>query len=270
MMEHLIHLTVPHNFLFIFRVMKFALPALIGLLMIIPAIHAEPDMMTSEIPAGDSAIILDIKAPQEKQVFLNLAEPPHVTVIGYVRNMESLRSVIVSSQEGSTDCGNASFISCTIPVTKGLNQITITVMDSFGKRVSATRNFSIEYGVPDLPLRITISGKITTPDGRPVEGATVRTEFPRAYDTKTVAVQSEADGTYRINNAHGFRQKISVEKAGYANVTKEMTFTQNVNTADFILEPTTKPASGFTVVLCIVSMLESILIISRKERVYHV
>ncbi|AGB02608.1 hypothetical protein Metfor_1578 [Methanoregula formicica SMSP] len=270
MTEHLIHLTVPHNFLFIFRIMKFALPVLIGILMIIPAIHAEPDMNTSTIPSGDSVIILDIKAPQEKKVFLNLPEPPRVTVIGYVRNMESLQSVIVSSNEGSTDCGNTSFISCTIPVTKGLNQITITAMDSVGRRVSTTRNFSIEYGVPDLPPRITISGKITTPDGRPVAGATVRTEFPRPYDTKTVTVQSDADGTYRINNAHGFRQKISVEKNGYTNITKEMTFTQNVNTADFILEPTTKSASGLTIVMCFVAIFGVILIFSRKQQTHLV
>jgi hypothetical protein len=265
MMEHLIHLTVPHNFLFFFHIKKFALPVMIGLLMIIPAIHAEPDLVTSTIPTGDSAINLDIKAPQEKKVYLNLPEPPHVTVIGYVINMEALQSVIISSNEGSTDCGNTSFISCTIPVTKGLNQITITAMDSFGKRISMTRNFSIEYGVPDLPPRITISGKITTPDGRPIEGATVRTEFPRAYDTKTVTVQSETDGSYWINNAHGFSQKISVEKNGYTNVTKEMTFKQNVNTADFVLDPTTKPASGFTNVLCLVALLGTLLIISWKK-----
>lgn len=247
MTEHLIHLTVPHNFLFIFRTMKFALPILIGLLMIIPAIHAEPDMGTSMIPAGDSAIILDIKAPQEKKVFLNLPEPPRVTVIGYVRNMESLQSVIVSSNEGSTDCGNTSFITCTIPVTKGLNQITITAMDTVG-------------------IRITISGKITTPDGHPIEGAMIRTEFPRPYDTKSVAVQSEADGSYRINNAHGFRQTMSVEKEGYTNVTKEMVFNKNLNTADFVLEPVTKPTPGFSSVLCLVAILGTLLIISRKER----
>lgn len=246
--------------------MKFALPVLIGLLMIIPAIHAEPDMGTSMIPAGDSAIILDIKAPQEKTVFLNLPEPPRVTVIGYVRNMESLQSVIVSSNEGSTDCGNTSFISCTIPVTKGLNQITITAMDSVGIRVSTTRNFSIEYGVPDLPPRITISGKITTPDGHPVEGATVRTEFFRTYDTQTVTVESEADGSYRINNAHGFNQKMSVEKNGYLNVTKEMAFHQNVNTADFILEPATRPVPGYTAVLCLVAILGTLVVILRKGR----
>lgn len=265
-MERSIRLTAPHNFLLIFRIMKFALLVLIGLLMIIPAIHAEPDMRTSMIPADDSAIILDIKAPQEKTVFLNLPEPPRVTVIGYVRNMESLQSVIVSSNEGSTDCGNTSFISCTIPVTKGLNQITITAMDSVGRRVSTTRNFSIEYGVPDLPPRITISGKITTPDGHPVEGATVRTEFFRTYDTQTVTVESEADGSYRINNAHGFNQKMSVEKNGYLNVTKEMAFHQNVNTADFILEPATRPAPGYTAVLCLVAILGTLGVILRKGR----
>jgi hypothetical protein len=234
-------------------------------MMIIPVINAEPDTMTSTIPAGDSAIILDIKAPQENKVFLNLAEPRRITVIGYVRNMESLQSVIVSSNEGSTDCGNTSFISCTIPVTKGRNQITITAMNSVGRRVSTTRNFSIEYGVPGLPPRITISGKITTPDGHPVEGAIVQTEFFSAYETKSVIVQSEADGSYRINDAHGFNQKMTVEKKGYTNVTKDMTFKQNVNTVDFILEPTTKSTPGFTSASCLVAILGVLLIIFRRN-----
>jgi len=223
--------------------------------------------VSSTTTAGDSAISLDIKEPpQAYKVFVNLPEPPNVTVIGYVRNME-LQSIIISSSEGSTNCGNTSFISCMIPVTKGLNRITITATDSDGTRVSTTRNFSVEYGVPTPPLRITISGKITTPDEHPIEGATVRTEFFMTYDTQSVTVESEADGSYRINNAHGFNQKISVEKNGYANVTKEMSFNKNVNTVDFTLEPTTQPASGFTAVLCLVAILGSVmLIIFRKER----
>jgi len=124
-----------------------------------------------------------------------------------------------------------------------------------------------EEFMPTPPLRITISGKITTPDGHPIDGATVQTEFFMTYDTKTVTVKSEADGSYRINNAHGFNQKISVEKNGYINVTKEMRFNKNVNTVDFTLEPATQPASGFTAVLCLVAILGSVLIIIfRKER----
>ena len=143
----------------------------------------------------------------------------------------------------------------------------VITIDPIGNQTIVVRaSTTNEEFMPDLPPRITISGKITTPDGYPVEGATVRTEFYRAYDTKSVTMQSEADGSYRINNAHGFNQKISVEKKGYTNVTKEMTFKQNVNTVDFILEPTTKPASGFTTVLCLVAILGTLLIISRKER----
>ena len=269
MMERLIHLTAPLNFLFFSRNMKCIVAVLIGLLMIIPGITAELDSNTSKIIAGDSAISLDIKEPpQVYKVFENLPEPPNVTVIGYVRNMGSLQSVIVSSSEGSTNCGNISFISCTIPVTKGLNRITITATDSDGTRISTTRNFSVEYGVPTPPFRITIFGKITTPDGHPIEGAKVRTEFFMTYNTQSVTVESEADGSYRINNAHGFRQNISVEKYGYTNVTKEIIFNKNVNTVDFTLEPTTKPLSGFTAVLCLVAILGSVLIIiSRKERI---
>ncbi|MFA6332163.1 MAG: carboxypeptidase-like regulatory domain-containing protein [Methanoregula sp.] len=241
--------------------MNYAILVLVGISLIIPGVYAEPDVGTSIAPAGDPAISLDIKAPQENKIFLNLGQPPHITVIGYVRNSQSLQSVIVSSSEGSTDCGNTSFISCTIPVTKGLNRITITATDPNGSHVSTTRNFSVQYGVPGLPTRITISGKITTPDGHPIEGAMVRTHY-----TESAIAESEADGSYRINNARGFRQIMSVEKEGYTNVTKEMVFNKNLNTVDFILEPTTKSVSGFTAILCLVGILGTLLIISRKER----
>jgi len=264
-MEHVIPMTIRNNFLFFSCAWKYTVPVLIGLLMIIPAINALPDAGNTSIAAGNFSSVLDIQAPQENKVFLNLAEPPHITVIGNARNMESLRSVIVSSREGSTDCGNTSFISCTIPVTKGLNRITVTATDSAGTRVSATRNFSVEYGVPDLPPRITISGKITTPAGHPLEGATVRTEFFRIYDTQTVTVKSEADGSYRINNAHGFRQNMSVEKEGYTSVSKEIISTKNLNTVDFTLDPVTKPVPGFTAILCLGALSGTVLIIiSRK------
>jgi hypothetical protein len=249
--------------------MKFALPVLIGLLMIIPGTCAQSEGVTSTVPANDSTLIINIITPQENEFILSDVVPHHIWVAGEVKSPVPLQSIIVSSSQESTNCGNQSSFGCDIPVAKGAEKIIVTATDIAGKRVFRTRTINVETGMPDLPPRITISGKITTPDGRPIEGATVQTEFPRPYDTKTVTVQSEADGTYRINNAHGFHQKISVEKNGYANITKEMTFTQNVNTADFILEPTTKPASGFTVIICLVAVLGTLLIISRKERPLH-
>ena len=189
MTERWILLTVPHNSFFS-RIWKFVLPVLIGLLILVSAIHADPAINNSTTFIGGSVV----------------------------------------------------------------NQVADV-------RPSATN----ENLMPSPPLRITISGKITTPDGTPVEGATIRTEFFMTYDTRSVAVESEADGSYRINDAHGFNQKISVGKNGYVYVTKEMTFKQNVNTVDFILEPTTKPALGFTSVLCLVAIVGTLLIICRKN-----
>ncbi len=238
----------PESFIFS-RAMKFVVPVLIAIFMIIPGLNALPDAGTSVTPVDNSTIILDIKIPQENQIFSNDVVPHHIQVTGEVKSPEPLQSITVSSSEGSTNCGNQSSFSCDIVVAKGLDRIVVTVTDRDGNRVFRTRNIKVETGMPDLPPRITISGKITTPDDHPVEGATVRTEFSRPYDTKSVTVQSETDGTYRINNAYGYLQKISVEKEGYANVTKEMVFKENLNTVDFTLEPTTKPVSGFTTIL---------------------
>lgn len=265
MMERLIHLTAPHDFNFFSRAIKYTLPVLIVLMMITPGINAQSGVVTPSVPAGDSTLIIDIITPQENEFFLSDVVPHRIWVTGTVKSPVPLQSIMVSSSEGSTNCGNQSSFSCDVVVAKGLDRIVVTVTDIAGDQVFRTRNIRVETGMPDLPPRITISGKIATPDGRPVEGATVRTEFPRTYDTKTVIVESDADGSYRINDAHGFNQKISVEKNGYVNVTREVSFKQNVNTVDFILEPTTKPAPGFTGFLCLGAILGTLLIISRKN-----
>jgi len=258
-------MTIRNNFLFFSRAWKYTVPVLIGLLMIIPAINAQPGVVTSTNLAGDSTLSIDIITPQENEFFLSDVVPHHIWVTGEVKSPVPLQSIIVSSSEGSINCGNQSSFGCNVVVAKGLDRIVVTVTDIAGNHVFRTRNIRVETGMPDLPLRITISGKITTPDGDPVEGATIRTEFFRTYDTKTVTVESEADGSYRINNAHGFRQTMSVEKEGYTNVTKEMIFNKNLNTADFVLEPVTQPAPGFSSVLCLVAILGA-LIISLRAR----
>jgi hypothetical protein len=243
--------------------MKYTVMLLIGLMMIIPGINAFPDVGTSGTTAGDSVIILDIKTPQENGIFLNDVLPPHVWVAGEVKSPTPLRSIIISSSEGSTDCGNQSSFGCNVPAANGLNRIIVTATDLAGNHVSRIRDFTIHSGGSTQAPRITISGKITTPEGHPIAGATVQLES----ETLPVTVESETDGSYHINNAYGYHQKISVEKNGYTNVTKKITFDQNLNTLDFTLEPTTQPASGFTAVLCLVALLGSVLIvISRKER----
>ncbi len=225
--------------------MKFVVPVLIGIFMIIPGLNALPDAGTSVTPADDSILVVDIKSPQENQIFLNDVVPPHIWVSGDVKSPAPLQSIKITSREGSTDCGNESPFGCNVPATTGQNRIIITVMDSAGNQVSLPREFTINSGGLTLPVRITISGKITDPEGRPVEGAVIRL----VSGTQPVIAESKTDGSYRINNAYGYHQEISVEKEGYANVTKEMDFNENLNTVDFTLEPTTKPVSGFTAIL---------------------
>jgi hypothetical protein len=216
------------------------------------------------LPAIQSSFLI-LTLLRKMEFFLNDVVPPHVWVAGEVKSPEPLRSIIISSSEGSTDCGNQSSFGCNVPAANDLNRITVTATDLAGNHVSRTRDFTIHSGGPTQAPRITISGKITNPDGLPIAGATVRLKS----ETLPVTVESESDGSYRINNAHGFNQKISVGKNGYTNITKEMNFKQNVNTVDFILEPTTKPAPGFSGVLCLAAILGSLLIIfCRKGRFF--
>jgi hypothetical protein len=260
MMERWIHLTIPHNFLFFSATMKYT-AALIGLCMIISGISAEQDAGTTDITTGNPAIILDIKNPRESETILTDVVPPNAWVVGEVRSPAPLRSIIISSNEGTTDCGNRPVFGCYVPVTKGLNRIIVTALDEAGNKVSGTRKFIVDSEGPIQLQRITVSGKVSAPDGHPIEGATVRliSDLP-------VFVKSGDDGSYRINNAYGYHQNISVEKNGYANVTKEITFTKNLNTLDFTLEPTTRSASGFGGVVCFGAIVGTILIFTfRKE-----
>jgi len=245
MMERLIRLTVPPNLSFFSSTMKLLVPVLIGICMIIPGISALPDVGISVTPADDSILVVNIKSPQENQIFLNDVVPPHIWVSGDVKSPVALQSIKITSGEGSTDCGNESPFGCNVPATTGQNRIIITFMDSAGNQVSIPREFTIKSGGLTLPARITISGRITDPEGRPVEGVVIRL----ISGTQPVTAESNTDGSYRINNAYGYHQKIRVEKKGYANITKEMDFNENLNTVDFTLEQTTKPVSGFTAIL---------------------
>ena len=260
-------MTIRNIFLLFSRAWKYTVPVLIGLLMIIPGINAQPGVGTSTDPADESTLLIDIITPQENEFILSDVVPHHIWVTGMVKSPLPLQSVIVSSSQGSTNCGNQSSFGCDVAVAKGAEKIAVTATDMAGNHVFRTRNIRVETGMPDLPLRITISGKITAPDGDPIEGATIRTEFFRTYDTQTVTVKSETDGSYRINNAHGYRQNMSVEKEGYLPVSKEIVFSKNVNTADFTLYPTTKSTPGFAGIVCLYAILmTAILIIHKKTK----
>lgn len=243
--------------------MKYIIPALIGILLIIPGINALPDAGTSVTNASEHTIILDIKTPLENEIISNDVVPPHIWVSGDVKSPVRLQSVIIVSGAGSTDCGNQSSFGCNVPGINGLNRITVTATDVALNHVSRTRDFTVNPGGPPQEMRITISGTVTTPEGNPIGGATIRL----GSEPIPVTVKSETDGTYRINNAYGYHQILRVEKNGYINVTKEMTFNNNLNTFDIIMEPAAQPASGFTAVLGLVALSGTVLfIVSQKNR----
>jgi copper chaperone CopZ len=225
--------------------------------MIIPGMNAVPDTIVSVTPASNSPPVLDIYSPQENEVIMNDIVPPHVWISGEVKNLSRIRSITITSSEGSTDCSNDSSFGCNVKVRTGPNRIIITVTDSTGNQVSGTRDFTVISGGITQPPRITISGRITSADGLPIEGAVIRLES----DTAPVTTESGTDGAYRISNAYGYSQKMCVEKTGYANVTREMTFDRNLNTLDFTMVPATRPAYSFSAVLCLVVLMGIVLTI---------
>lgn len=115
--------------------------------------------------------------------------------------------------------------------------------------------------MPSPPLRITISGKITTFGGQPVSGAIIRSESV----SWPASAESGPDGSYRINDARGYRQNLTVEKEGYIPVSTIIVFNRNVNTADFTLEPATKHSPGFAGFISILATLIAAILLLRMR-----
>jgi hypothetical protein len=263
--EYLIRWTALHkNFFFIF--MKCLIPIILGIILI-PAISAG-------LPAGDSATIthndgiaLEISSPVNGEIFWIDVVPPHIMVIGNARMPQEIRSIRVKSGTGITDCGNLTEFSCDVPVSSGKSMITIMVTDVSGNSTEETRNFTVNIGLPP-PVTISLKGKITDQQGVPLANVSVSSESSLTLDNKPFVVhtQTQNDGTYLIQDAIGYRQKISVEKEGYVPLAQEIIFENTTNELNFDLRPRLNFTPGFGFFLCIVALSSGLLITYRRRR----
>jgi len=243
---------------FFFRASALYLLVFIGILMLLPTAIALQDSPSGNSDVNNPSIGIELDTPRENQAFSVDVVPPHIWVAGQVNTTVPIQSIIVSSSAGTVDCGSSSSFGCTVPVLKGSDTITVTVSDVNGNVAGATREISVRSGGPVQPIRITIAGKITDPDGQPVAGAIIRL----ASESWPASTESESDGSYRISNAYGNNQTIVIEKDGYIPVSTTIVFNQNVNSADFTLEPAMKPSPGFEGFFCILAILISVVLLS--------
>ena len=114
---------------------------------------------------------------------------------------------------------------------------------------------------------ITVSGKVTDPEGNPIHNASVRFESVFDLDDEILSVTNttERDGRYLIENALGYRQTIIVQKEGYLPLQREIVFGNLTNELDLELEPSGQEVPGFGLQTGIIGVLGALLILQGKK-----
>ncbi len=206
-------------------------------------------------------INLTITSPSEGSDAWIDVVPPHVVVIGEADAPSGIQSVVVQSGVGEVSCGNGTTFTCSVPVSKGENRIRVIATDNLGNRAEKSLNVTIHIGIPPPPV-ITVSGKVTDPEGNPIHNASVRFESVFDLDDEILSVTNttERDGRYLIENALGYRQTIIVQKEGYLPLQREIVYE-----LDLELEPSGQEVPGFGLQTGIIGVLGALLILRGKK-----
>lgn len=202
----------------------------------------------SGLPSEDGPVTLSITSPTDgAEVWIDVV-PPHVAVVAEVSAPSGIRSVRVLSGEGEGEvlCGNRTEFTCAVPVTRGENTLTVVAVDMLGNRAEHTLNVTVNIGLPPPPA-ITVSGRVTGPDGAPVVGAIVRFESAFSLDNKSLSVTAttDNDGHYLVEDAVGHRQHVTVEKEGYLPMQRDIVFENLTDGLDLELEPRRQTTPGY-------------------------
>ena len=247
--------------------MKRLLPLLFGIVILIPAICAGLPVGDPGIITHNEAIRLEISSPINGEIFWIDVMPPHIVVIGDASVPRGIKSIRVTSDTGITDCENMADISCEVPVSPGNSTIAVIVTDVSGNSTTESRNITVNIGLPP-PESISLWGKITDPQGRSLANVSVSSESYLTLDNKPFVVhaQTGSDGTYLIHGALGYRQKISVDKAGYESLVKEIVFENETNELNFELGPRSLFAPGFDIPLGLIALFSGSYIVYRRRR----
>ncbi len=211
-------------------------------------------------------IHLTIISPSEgSEAWIDVV-PPHVAVVGEVDAPSGIESVVVRSETGEASCGNGTKFACSVPVSEGKNRIAITATDNLGNRAEKSRNVTVHIGLPPPPA-ITVSGRVTDPEGNAIPNASVRFESILMLDDENLSVTNttRSDGRYLIENAIGYDQTIVVQKEGYRPFRREIVFGNPTNELDLELEPSAWEVPGFGLQAGIIGVLGALLILRGKN-----
>ncbi len=235
---------------------------------IVTAVSAGEEDSGNVIIAGTGApITITVISPNEDAEGWIDVVPPHVAVVGEIDAPSGVRSVLVQSEIGEVSCGNDTTFLCSVPVSKGENRIRVIVTDNLGNRAEKSLNVTIHSGIPPPPA-ITVSGRVTDPEGNPIHNASVRFESVFDLDGEILSVTNttEKDGRYLIKNALGYRQTIIVQKEGYLPLQREIIFEDLTNELDLELSPSGREVPGFGLQAGIIGVLGALLVRQGKKK----
>ncbi|MEN6611608.1 MAG: carboxypeptidase-like regulatory domain-containing protein [Methanoregulaceae archaeon] len=168
---------------------------------------------------------LSLTYPVEGDVYWIDHWPIEVGTAGVYEGSYPLKEIVITTDSGTTGCGNNTTFRCGFTAHEGTNQIMVTAIDTRGNRVSETRNFTV-YGSPPPPKRITLYGRVTDMFGKPIPNATVTvlSTYSKGGAAAVVRTQTSENGSYRFEHVSTYFQNISVEKEGYPRKSWEKSF----------------------------------------------
>jgi len=241
--------------------------SLVILILIVITFPAVCSGLPSEKSAstGEQVNLTVISPNEGAEVWIDVV-PPHIAVVGEANAPSGIQSVTVQSTTEEVACGNKTEFMCSVPVSAGNDTITVIAIDNLGNRAEKTLNISVHIGMPP-PQLITVSGRVTDQDGGLITGALVRFESVFSLDNEPFSVTTTTgkDGTYRIENAVGHRQIITVQKGDYKDLHQEIYFENLTNVYDLEIEPSGQRVPGFGLHLSILALLGTFLIVRGRE-----
>jgi hypothetical protein len=215
----------------------------------------------------DWPINLTITSPNDGDEGWIDVVPPHVAVLGKADAPSGIRSVVVQSEIGEVSCGNETTFACSVPVSEGENRITVIATDNLGNQAEKSLNVTIHIGIPPPPA-ITVSGRVTDPEGNPIPNASVSFESTFTLDDEILSVTNTTgrDGRYLIENAMGYEQTIIVQKEGYLPLRREIIFENLTNELDLELRPSGREIPGFGLQVGIIGVFGALLVLQGKKK----
>lgn len=238
----------------------------IAFLLLIPA---SCSALTAELSgADDENLFLIINSPYDgEEIWIDVV-PPQIAIIGEAYAPSGIREITIRNDLEEISCGSDTNFACSVNVSAGQSLIAVKVEDNLGNSIEKNLNLTVHIGLPP-PSLLSISGKVTDGDGRPVKAALVVFEsaIGMTSDNTPLSVSNLTgeDGFYLVEGAVGYQQTVIIQKDGYIPVEREVFFENMTNQLNLELEPQSQDSPGFGFLTGLVGLLGALIFVRRRE-----